>query len=64
MLNIEKAEKVLGWTPTYTANQAISETVDWYKHFYNKDCDMYELTMAQINKYKENIKWNKNYATK
>ena len=64
MLNIEKAEKVLGWIPTYTANQAIQETVDWYKHFYAKDADMYKFTLNQINKYEENIKWNKNYAIK
>lgn len=60
MLNIEKAKEVLGWTPTYTANEAISETVDWYKHFYSKDCDMYEFTIEQIKKYKENIKWKNN----
>lgn len=64
MLNIEKAEKVLGWTPTYTANQAIKNTVEWYKHFYANDADMYEFTMNQIKEYEESIKWNKNYATK
>ncbi len=64
MLNIEKAEKVLGWTPTYTANQAIEKTVEWYRHFYAKDTDMYKFTINQIENYEESIKWNKNYATK
>lgn len=64
MLNIKKAKKVLGWIPTYNANQAIEKTVEWYKHFYNKDVNMYELTMNQIIEYEEGIKWNKNYATK
>lgn len=64
MLNIEKAEKVLGWIPTYTAEVAIAKTVDWYKHFYAKDADMYEYTLKQIEEYEENIKWNKNYAIK
>lgn len=64
MLNIEKAEKVLGWTPTYNADKAISETVDWYKHFYKKDADMYEFTIKQIKNYEESIQWNKNYAIK
>ena len=64
MLNIEKAKEVLGWEPTYTAEIAIKETVDWYKHFYSEDCDMYEFTMIQIKKYEESIKWNKNYAIK
>ena len=60
MLNIEKANKVLGWIPTYTADKAISETVDWYKHFYANDTNMYEFTIEQIKKYEEKIKWKKN----
>ena len=60
MLNIEKANKVLGWIPTYTADKAISETVDWYKHFYVNDTNMYEFTLEQIKKYEENIKWKNN----
>ena len=64
MLNIEKAEKVLGWIPTYTANQAVEKSVEWYRHFYQKDTDMYNFTMEQIKEYEENIKWNKNYAIK
>jgi len=51
MLNIEKAEKVLGWTPTLSAKQAVQNTIDWYKHFYNKDSDMYKYTIDQIEKY-------------
>lgn len=62
MLNIEKAEKILGWTPAYNADKAITETVEWYKHFYEKDTDMYEYTIEQIKNYEESIKWNKNYA--
>ena len=64
MLNIEKAKDVLGWTPTYNVDKAISETVDWYKHFYKKDTDMYEFTIKQIKNYEESIEWNKNYAIK
>lgn len=57
MLNIEKAKEVLNWSPTYTADVAISETVEWYRHFYNKDVDMNDFTMKQIEKYEENITW-------
>ena len=64
MLNIEKAKEVLSWSPTLTANEAIRNTVEWYKHFYANDYDMYEFTMKQIETYEENIKWNKNYAIK
>ena len=59
MLNIEKAEQFLGWSPTYSADEAIKKTVEWYKHFYQKDTDMYEYTMKQICDYEENIRWNK-----
>lgn len=61
MLNIEKAEKALGWVPTYTANEAIKETVSWYKHFYDKDADIHQFTMSQIKNYEEKIKWKQQY---
>ena len=64
MLNIEKAEKVLGWTPTLTAKEAIKNTIEWYRHFYDKDTDMYEYTIGQIKNYEEKIQWNKNCVTK
>lgn len=64
MLNIEKAEKVLNWIPTLTADKAIKNTVEWYKHFYNKDFDMYIYTINQIREYEELIKWNKSYVIK
>ncbi len=64
MLNIEKAEKVLGWTPTYKADKAIETTVEWYKNFYAKDTNIYDYTMSQIKNYEESIKWNRNYAIK
>ena len=59
MLNIEKAKKVLGWTPTYNAQQALQKTVDWYKHFYDKNTNMYEYTCSQITDYENDIRWNK-----
>ena len=58
MLNIEKAKKVLNWSPTYTSEQAIEKTVEWYKHFYANDTNMYELSINQISEYTKNITWN------
>lgn len=58
MLNIEKAKKVLNWLPVYTPNQAIEKTVEWYKHFYANDTDMYYFTLNQISEYTKNINWN------
>lgn len=64
MLNIEKAEKVLGWTPTYNADDTIKNTVDWYKKFYSNQENMLNFTIKQIEEYEGSIKWNKSYAIK
>jgi len=60
MLDITKAAHVLGWTPTYTARQAIAKTVDWYKKFYEGGQDMHAFTLQQIHEYEEKITWKKN----
>ena len=57
MLNIEKAKNILCWIPTYNADEAIQKTVEWYKHFYKNDVDMYDFTMSQIEDYEDSIKW-------
>lgn len=57
MLNIEKAKEILGWIPTLTANQAIQNTVEWYKNFYLETADMYEFSMKQIKEYENSIQW-------
>ena len=63
MLNIEKAEKVLGWKPAYSSSVSIQKTVEWYKNFY-ENADMLEFTMNQISEYEENFLWNKNCEIK
>lgn len=50
MLDITKAKTVLGWKPAYTAKEAISRTVSWYKQFY-AGADAKELTERQIREY-------------
>lgn len=50
MLNIDKAKIVLNWTPSLTADQAIDNTVEWYKCFYDGS-DMLSFTLAQIKEY-------------
>ncbi len=59
MLNIEKADKVLGWTPTYSAQDAIAKTAQWYKRFYQGE-SMRAFTLEQIYNYQESISWKKN----
>lgn len=55
MLNIEKAEKVLNWKPALSAHEAIKDTVDWYKAFYDKE-SMLDFTLKQIKKYEDKRK--------
>ena len=47
MLNIEKAARELDWHPTWTAEKAIKETVDWYRRFYAGE-EMSNFTLKQI----------------
>jgi len=52
MLNIEKAKSILGWTPRYSADEAIQATVEWYKRFYSgEDEDMIKFSLKQIESY-------------
>ena len=59
MLDITKAQKVLGWEPAYTADQAIEKTAAWYKRYYQGE-PMEAFTMDQIHAYQESIPWKKN----
>lgn len=59
MLDNTKVKKVLGWGPTYNVEQAIEETVAWYKRFYQGD-DIRSFTLQQIQDYEEKITWKKN----
>lgn len=54
MLNIEKAQTVLGWTPSCTAYEALEKTVEWYKNFY-ENMNVSEFTLNQINEYEERL---------
>lgn len=52
MLDIEKANKVLGWKPVYKADEAIKNTVEWYKKFYNNE-KILEFSIEQIMDYQK-----------
>ncbi len=55
LLNSTKASKLLNWSSTYTNYESLSETIEWYKQFYNKN-DIKKLTIKQIQKYTNRIK--------
>jgi len=61
MLNIEKAGKILGWNPTLSAEEAVKNTVGWYKMFYEKKSDMSDFTRSQIDMYEQKINWNNKF---
>lgn len=52
MLNIEKAGAVLGWSPAYTADEAVKKSVEWYRKFYDGE-EMFDFTIEQIKDYEK-----------
>lgn len=46
-LNWDKAAERLRWQPTYSWEEAIEETVDWYRA-YQQEADMHAFSVAQI----------------
>ena len=64
MLDSSKIKNLLKWSPTFSINDAIKNTTDWYKAYYEKSNNIEELTLKQIEEYikkaKElNIAWSK-----
>lgn len=49
MLDITKAESLIGWEPLLTTEDAISLTTDWYKRYRNED--VYDMCVEQIFNY-------------
>ncbi|WP_029232504.1 CDP-glucose 4,6-dehydratase [Butyrivibrio sp. VCB2006] len=47
-LDCSKARETFGWKPVWHADEAIRETVEWYKAW-NQGRDMYEYTRQQVN---------------
>ena len=56
MLDSTKASENLQWTPTFSIDQAISETIIWYKKYFDSSEDMVDFTLKQILKYVQNRK--------
>lgn len=63
MLNIDKAKKLMNWVPTYTADEAIKKTAEWYKNFYQNN-EIKEFTILQIKEFEKDITWNKDSVIK
>ena len=50
-LDISKAISYLNWKPLYNAEEALKNTVSWYKEFYSNNPNMLEFTTSQIKEY-------------
>jgi CDP-glucose 4,6-dehydratase len=52
-LSWEKACNLLGWQPVYTWQEALAETVAWFKQYYEcgLSADMYDVCVEQIERY-------------
>ena len=51
LLDSSKANQHLGWKNVFTIEQALSETIEWYKTYHENKKDMKEFTMDQIKNY-------------
>ena len=64
LLDSSKADKRLGWKNVFLIDQALSETVEWYKTYHENNKDMKQFTMDQIKNYtalaqENNLIWTK-----
>jgi CDP-glucose 4,6-dehydratase len=50
-LDINKAVNELGWLPKYNAQQAIENTIHWYKEIMLNNADAFSFTLKQIEDY-------------
>ena len=57
-LNIDssKAENILGLKPVYNLQEAITETVNWYKHFTEQENEIKNYSIKQIENYTNHAK--------
>lgn len=55
MLDIAKSVTGLGWKPLYTIDETIRKTVTWYKGFFEKDVDMYQFSLGQIDTFMKDV---------
>lgn len=55
-LDSTKAANLLQWYPVYSIEDAISETVSWYKNYGTRHIEMKKFTLEQIHNYSKRAK--------
>jgi CDP-glucose 4,6-dehydratase len=58
-LDSSNITNMLKWTPTYSFDESIDETINWYLHFNNKKL-IYDYTVSQIENYVSKANTSKN----
>jgi len=64
LLDSSKANQRLGWKNVCSIDQALDETIEWYKTYYENNKDMKQFTINQIKNYisygqQNNLAWAK-----
>lgn len=64
LLDSNKARNFLGWRPIYSIDEAVSETLSWYRSYFNKMDDMKQFSISKIERYVKraeqmNMTWTK-----
>ncbi len=67
LLDSTKAKKLLKWKNVYDVDKTISETISWYKMFYENPSSALDVSIEQINNYvkdaqRKNLLWSKDYT--
>ena len=64
LLDSSKANQRLGWKNVYSIEQALSETIEWYKTYHENKKEVKQFTINQIKNYisfaqQSNLIWTK-----
>jgi CDP-glucose 4,6-dehydratase len=54
-LDIAKSVTTLGWRPIYSLEEAIRETIGWYKNYYSGSTDVNTFSLEQINNFMQSV---------
>ena len=52
ILNSNKAKEYLNWDPAWSTRESVENAVEWYKGFYNDPSSSINLSLTQLNKWR------------
>jgi CDP-glucose 4,6-dehydratase len=63
-LDSSNISNILKWKPTYSIEQSITETVNWYLNYNHNDKSIHDYTVSQIEDYVSKAKKSKHVWVK